>query len=67
MAAPRRDGATDVLIVSVGATTGWRAAARVFEDLAPALRAAPDDPAPGYATRAASSWRPSAATPWPPL
>ncbi|MFL5861023.1 MAG: glycosyltransferase [Solirubrobacteraceae bacterium] len=28
MAAPRPDGATDVLIVSVGATTGWRAAAR---------------------------------------
>jgi glycosyltransferase involved in cell wall biosynthesis len=28
MAAPGPDGATDVLIVSVGATTGWRAAAR---------------------------------------
>jgi hypothetical protein len=28
MAVPGPDGATDVLIVSVGATTGWRAAAR---------------------------------------
>lgn len=28
MAAPGPDGATDVMIVSVGATTGWRAAAR---------------------------------------
>ena len=36
MAVPGPDGATDVLIVSVGATTGWRAAAR---ELASRVRA----------------------------